>query len=211
MPGQVRVMSIPAPRIGLLGGSFDPPHAGHLRLAELAWEHLGLDELRFVPAALAPHKGATGSGPGVRERLLRIALHGRPWKVETLELERGGTSYTVDTLEALTQREPGRSWILLLGSDQAAGLLSWRRPERIWELASVAAALRPGQSVDLPIAVRCRQAPAWTGAPGQLVLLPSTGLALSSSALRQGLALGGAPPGLPPEVLAAIQAEALYR
>lgn len=197
-------------RVGLLGGSFDPPHDGHLRLAELAWDRLGLDELRFVPAAQAPHK-ATMSAPAVRERLLRVALRGRPWGIDTLELERGGTSFTVDTLEALALREPGRSWILLLGSDQAAGLQTWRRPDRIWALASVAAALRPGQTDTLPTAARTRQVTAWTGAPGELVLLPSTGLELSSTALRRRLALGEAPEGLPPEVLAAIQAEALYR
>ena len=206
-----RAMGAPSARTGLLGGSFDPPHAGHLRLAELAWERLGLDELRFVPAARAPHKDASCSSPEIRERLLRIALRGRPWSIDPLELERGGTSYTVDTLEALARREPGRSWILLLGSDQAAGLPAWRRPDRIWELASVAAALRPGQAADLPGAVRSRQAPAWSGAPGELVLLPSTDLELSSSALRRSLALGEAPEGLAPEVLAAIRAEALYR
>ncbi len=198
-------------RVGLLGGSFDPPHAGHLRLAELAWQGLGLDELRFLPAARAPHKQDPGSSPRVRERLLRTALRGRPWSVETLEIERGGTSFTVDTLEALARREPGHAWILVLGSDQAAGLPGWHRPERIWELASVAASLRPGQAAALPAEVLARLRPDWSGAPGELVQLPSTGLELSSTELRRRLACGESPSGLAPEVLAAIQAEALYR
>lgn len=198
-------------RVGLLGGTFDPPHQGHLRLAELAWAHLDLDELRFVPAAQSPHKGAAGTPPEVRARLLRLALEGRPWGIEPLEVARGGTSFTVETLEALAAREPGTAWILLVGWDQLAAFAAWHRPERIWELAAVAAALRPGQADDLPAPVRHRLRPAWSGAPGELVALASTGLALSSSALRAALAAGRAPAGIPPQVLAAIQSEALYR
>ena len=198
-------------RIGLLGGTFDPPHEGHLRLAELAWERLELDELRFVPSARPPHKSGADQPPEIRTRLLRAALEGRPWGLDSIELDRGGTSYTVDTLEALAGREPGNAWILLLGSDQAAAFGSWRQPERILELASLAVARRPGLESTLPAELLARKAEAWSGAPGQLVLLPSTGLALSSMDLRASLARGEAPAGVPPQVLAAIRTENLYR
>lgn len=201
----------PAPRVALLGGSFDPPHLGHLRLAELAWERLGLDALRFVPSAQPPHKAAGATPDAARLGLLRLALAGRPWSIDPLELDRGGTSYTVDTLEALAAREPGAAWILVLGSDQAAAFATWRDPARILELAAVAAALRPGQATGLPPILGARLRPDWSGAPGEVVQLPSTGLDLSSTTLREDLARGGSPAGLPAQVLAAIQAEALYR
>lgn len=198
-------------RIGLLGGTFNPPHAGHLRLGELAFEHLSLDELRFVPAACSPNKAVGGCSPEVREHLLRIALEGRPWTLDTAELVRGGTSYTVDTLEALASHFPGHAWILVLGSDQVASFATWHRPDRIWELASVAAAGRPGLEGAVPAALHSRLRPRWSGSPGELVLLPTTGLDLSSSGIRQRLSLGESPEGLPPQVLAAIRAENLYR
>lgn len=198
-------------RIGLLGGTFDPPHDAHLRLAELAQERLSLDALRFVPAARSPHKDLGGSAAATRERLLRLALQDRPWSIETAELARGGASYTVDTLEALTAMEPGNAWILLLGFDQAAQLPGWHRLGRIWELASIAVARRPGQEGELAPEVRARLAEAWSGQAGELVLLPSTELDLSSSDLRARLARGETPAGLPPQVLAAILAENLYR
>jgi nicotinate-nucleotide adenylyltransferase len=179
-------------------------------MAQLAWEHLQLDELKFVLAAQSPHKAPIGPPAEVRERLLRIALRGRPWAVETLELDRGGTSYTVDTLEALASRDPGNAWILVLGSDQAASFPGWRCPERIWELASIAAVSRPGFDDPLLLLLP-RLRTSWSGAAGELVLLPGTGLDHSSSAIREWLGRGLTPVGLPPEVLAAILAENLYR
>lgn len=198
-------------RVGLLGGTFNPPHAGHLRLAELACERLALDELRFVPAARSPFKAEGGPSPDVRVRLLKALLGDRPWPIEPYELDRGGTSYTVDTLEFLASRAPGNAWILLLGFDQVADFAAWHRPERIWELASIALAGRPGSEQELPAELQARVVPDWSGRPGELLLLPSTGLALSSSALREQLGRGETPAGLPPQVLAAIQAENLYR
>lgn len=198
-------------RVGLLGGTFDPPHDGHLRLAELAQEQLSLDALRFVPAARSPHKDSGGSPTGVRERLLRLALAGRNWSVETTELARGGASYTVDTLETLATAEPENAWILLLGFDQATQLPRWHRLPRIWELASIAVARRPGHEGELAPEVLAHLAEAWSGVAGELVLLPSTGLDLSSSALRERLARGESPAGVPPQVLAAIRTENLYR
>lgn len=203
-------------RIGLLGGAFNPPHDGHLKLARLALEHLDLDELRFVPTALSPHKADPG-GPdaAARLRLLTSALVGCDprCRVDTSELERGGASYTVDTLETLTRREPGTQWILLLGSDQLPGLAQWRRAERVFQLASAAVALRPGAPFQEPGLPGLRSVGTWSGAPGELVTLPTTELDLASSDLRERLhrAPGEDPAGLPPQVLGTIRTENLYR
>ncbi|WLT31417.1 nicotinate (nicotinamide) nucleotide adenylyltransferase [Geothrix sp. PMB-07] len=203
-------------RIGLLGGAFNPPHEGHLRLAHLALEHLALDELRFVPTALSPHKPDPGGpGPEARLRLLAEALLGLDprCRVEPLEIQRGGTSYTVDTLETLVEREPGQSWILVMGSDQLPGLPAWRRPERIFQLASAAVALRPGAPFDVPMVPGLQARPTWSGSPGELVALPATELDLASTDLRSRLQAlpEEAPAGLPPQVLRTIRTENLYR
>jgi nicotinate-nucleotide adenylyltransferase len=198
-------------RVGLLGGAFNPPHFGHLKLAHMARELLSLDELRFVPTARSPHKATEAPEAPLRLRMLRPALEDTPFGIETLELDRGGTSYTVDTLEALALREPGCTWVLVLGMDQVAGLPGWRRIDRIWELASVAAAQRPGDEDRIPATILSRLRPAWSGVPGELVPLPGTDLDLSSSALRQALLTGQIPVGIPPQVLAAIREENLYR
>jgi nicotinate-nucleotide adenylyltransferase len=202
-------------RIGLLGGAFNPPHEGHLKLAKLALEHLNLDELRFVPTAISPHKPDPGGpGPEARLRLLAKALEALDSRchIEPMELERGGTSYTVDTLEALIQREPGHAWILILGSDQLPGLPTWRQPERIFQLASAAVALRPGTPFQVPQVPGLHSAPAWSGGPGELVALPATELDLASSDLRARLSAAPHvdPEGLPPQVLGTIRSENLY-
>jgi nicotinate (nicotinamide) nucleotide adenylyltransferase/ribosome silencing factor RsfS/YbeB/iojap len=195
-------------RVGLLGGTFNPPHAGHLKLAELALQNLDLDEVRLVPTALPPHKPRPDLDGASRLRLLREL----PYRVETLEVDRGGASYTVDTLEALAAREPGTAWILLMGSDQLAGFGQWRRPERILELASLAVSPRPGcEDPVLPDLLRGRERPLWSGAPGEFVALPGTQVDLASTGLRSHLARGLTPPGIPPQVLAAICRENQYR
>jgi nicotinate-nucleotide adenylyltransferase len=203
-------------RIGLLGGAFNPPHDGHLKLARLALEHLDLDELRFVPTALSPHKPDPG-GPdaATRLRLLSEALEGfdARCRIEPMELERGGTSYTVDTLETLAVREPGVAWILIMGSDQLAGLSRWRHPGRIFELASAAAAVRPGTPFLVPDLPGVHLVPAWSGQPGELVALPATELDLASSGLRGRIQAAPQedPGGLPTQVLGTIRSENLYR
>ena len=203
-------------RVGLLGGAFNPPHEGHLRLARLALDHLDLDELCFVPTAISPHKPDPG-GPGVEARLHLLAEALRAFdprcRVERAELARGGTSYTVDTLETLASLEPGTGWILVMGSDQLADFAAWRRPERILQLASLAVGLRPGAAASLPEVPGLRPAAAWSGGPGELVWLPSTETDLASTELRRRLAADPAhdPAGIPSQVLAAIRAENLYR
>lgn len=202
-------------RIGLLGGAFNPPHAGHLRLAELAWNQLALDEVRFVPTALSPHKPLPPGTPPPATRLHLVEALLRhtsfPARLESLEIQRGGTSYTVDTLEALAAREPGTAWILLVGCDQANTLLEWRRLDRILELAAIAIAPRPGVAPALPTPLVPRIHPVWSGAPGELVWLPSTGLEISSLGLRADLGARRPSPGLPAGVEAAIMQENLYR
>ena len=203
-------------RVGLLGGAFNPPHEGHLKLARLALDHLALDELRFVPTALSPHKpDPGGAGVTARLRLLTEALEGFDGRcrIETLEIERGGASYTVDTLERLSQLEPHTAWILIMGSDQLPGLPSWRRVERIFELASAAVALRPGAPFLVPQVVEVQAVPTWSGKPGELVALPTTGLDLASTDLRERLREAPLedPGGVPPQVLGTIQSENLYR
>jgi len=206
-------------RIGLLGGTFNPPHYGHLKLAEIALKALGLDEVRFIPTAAPPHKPVPAGDPdgAGRLRLLAeaIAVKGLPFRVEPLEVERGGTTFTVDTLESLTVREPQCAWIFLMGSDQLPGFPTWCRAERILQLASLAVAPRPGSpgpdGRDLPAILAGRVRARWSGGPGELIWLPGTELQLASSELRAELGRGGNPDGIPPQVMAAILRERQYR
>jgi len=142
--------------IGLFGGSFDPIHHGHLIVAQAVVEALELTELRFVPARSQPFKQHTGHGasPEQRAEMVRLAIVGAPrFAVETLELDRPGPSYTVDTLRTLRQREPGREWVLLVGADAAWELDLWRQADQIPRLARVAAFARPGAEVPASAAV----------------------------------------------------------
>lgn len=200
-------------RVGILGGAFNPPHAGHLRLAELALEHLQLDEVRFVPTAASPHKLTLGPEGNVRLELLQAALAstGKPFVADDMEVRRGGVSYTVDTLERLVEAEPETAWIWLMGSDQLPGLSGWRQLSRILELASLGIAHRPGFSLDVPAPLADRLDVRWAGVPGQLVVLPCTYLDLASSVLRQSLEDGNTPEGIPIQVRDVIRRESLYR
>ncbi|BDU70992.1 ribosome silencing factor [Mesoterricola silvestris] len=195
-------------RVGLLGGTFNPPHAGHLKLADLAILALDLDELRLVPTAVPPHKPRPALDGAMRLRLLRDL----PYPVETLEVDRGGESYTVDTLEALAAREPDSAWILVMGSDQMAAFDTWRRPGRILELASLAVSPRPGfGDAPVPGLLQGRFRARWSGSAGEVVELPGTELELASTGLREDLARGGAPEQIPSQVLAVICRENQYR
>ncbi len=133
-------------RLGLFGGTFDPPHVGHLLAATDASETLALDRLLFIPAAAQPFKGdATVASGEQRVTMLErmIGDDGR-FAVERVEIDRGGLSFTVDTVEALARREPQAKLVLLIGEDLAAQFATWRKPERIRELAEVIVVRRPG-------------------------------------------------------------------
>jgi nicotinate-nucleotide adenylyltransferase len=116
-------------KIGIFGGTFDPIHHGHLILARDAIEQLGLDSLLFIPAAISPHKLAARPAPAeIRLEMLRAAIEGEPrFCLDTIELDRPAPSYTVDTIEALRSREPGTSFVFLIGEDNVAQLPTWHR------------------------------------------------------------------------------------
>jgi nicotinate-nucleotide adenylyltransferase len=135
--------------VGLLGGSFDPVHHGHLIVGRVALEQLGLDELRFVPAREQPFKqGRHRTSAEHRAAMVDLAIRGASgFELETAELYRPGPSYTVPTLEAIRERDPGSQLVLLMGADAAAELAGWRDVERIPELARLVVFARPGSTV----------------------------------------------------------------
>jgi len=133
-------------RIGLFGGTFDPPHLGHLALAECARDQLALERVLFVPAGTPPHKRRAGRSSAARRvAMTRIAVRGnRAFRVSLVEVRRRGPSFTVDTLRELAQRFPRSQWFLLLGADSLADFANWHRPREILELATLVVAARPG-------------------------------------------------------------------
>ncbi len=131
-------------RTGVLGGTFDPVHIGHLVLAEHAREQLELDTVLFMPAGHPWRKtGRDVTTAGHRVAMVRLAVQGNPWfDVSALEADRAGPSYTADTLEELHRQTPGADLFLILGEDALADLPNWRWPERILETATIAVAAR---------------------------------------------------------------------
>jgi nicotinate-nucleotide adenylyltransferase len=135
-------------RLGILGGTFNPPHLGHLICAQEAYLQLGLDQVMLIPARIPPHKPVEDE-PGAEHRLAlcRLAVEGDDrFTVSEVEIDRTGPSYTVDTLEELHSQAPDNELFLILGGDVAAGLPYWREPERVLSFATVAVAKRRGTS-----------------------------------------------------------------
>jgi nicotinate-nucleotide adenylyltransferase len=136
-------------RIGILGGTFNPPHLGHLICAQEAYLQLGLDRVTLIPARIPPHKTVEDE-PGAEHRLelCRLAVRGdeERFDVSDVEIRRDGPSYTVDTLEELHSRAPEHELFLIVGGDIAAGLPGWHRPEQVLSLATLAVAKRRGTS-----------------------------------------------------------------
>ena len=137
-------------RIGVFGGTFDPPHVGHLILAADAVEALRLDKLVFVPARAQPLKVERPAVASANERLemVRLAIGDDPrYSVDDTEISREGLSFTVDTLEGVSARNPGAQLFLLLGEDSLSTFDRWKNPARIRELATLAVMhrARPGE------------------------------------------------------------------
>jgi len=130
--------------LGILGSAFNPPHLGHLVLAQEARSQLGLERVLLMPTGVAPHKTiADDPGAEVRAEMARLAAETEPGlEVSDLELRRDGPSYTYETLEALIEERPGNDLVWLMGADAALALESWKRPERVVELATLGIAPR---------------------------------------------------------------------
>ncbi len=131
-------------RVGILGGTFNPPHIAHLVCAQEARDQLGLDRVLLMPALVPPHKEVPDDpGADARLAMCRLATAGDPGlEVSSLELEREGPSYTVDTLRVLHDREPGDELTFIVGGDMAESLPSWREPREVLRLARLAVTQR---------------------------------------------------------------------
>ncbi len=192
-------------KIGLLGGTFDPPHLGHLHMAGEAQRELCLDRVLFVPCNRQPLKKAQPvASPCHRLAMVALALASNPgFLVEPMELERGGISYTVETLEALKARRPPDSLFFIIGSDTLSTLPRWLRFKEIFELAEVVVVPRSGFEPSEHEA-----------APGDAAfhLLSCPPVAISASAIRKRLKRGDSIDGLVPPVVANyITRQGLYR
>lgn len=200
---------------GIFGGMFDPVHYGHLRTAFELKAKLDLDEVRFVPCANPPHRDAPSAGE-LRLRMLRAACADAPgFVVDARELERGGPSYTVDTLASIRAERPDEPLCLILGMDAFLGLPSWHRWERLLDLAHIAVAHRPGWHAPRDGALGrlvqgCRTADVadlHRDAAGRLHIEEVTQLEISSTDLRRTIAGGLDPKYLLPESVREIIAE----
>lgn len=196
-------------RIGLYGGSFDPPHCAHLSLARTALDHLRLDELRWVPAGQPWQKARTLAPAEHRAAMVQALIAGEPrFVLDRSELDRPGPSYTIETLRALQAAQPEATLFLVIGQDQYARLESWRDWQELLLRVTLAVAGRDTEPVQAPSAVR--------GLPHRVEALPMPPSDISSSAIRCHLAAGGAaaalaPAMVPPEVAGYIDRHGLYR
>jgi len=142
-------------RIGLFGGTFDPPHNAHLELARRARDELALDELRWIPVGQPWQKARTITPAADREAMVRLAIGDEPrFVLERCELERAGPSFTLDTVRELQTREPDAHWFLVIGQDQYAGLHSWHHWRELLARVTLAVARRPGVAAEPDAEVR---------------------------------------------------------
>ncbi|HSK50976.1 MAG TPA: nicotinate-nucleotide adenylyltransferase [Solirubrobacterales bacterium] len=195
--------------VGVLGSAFNPPHLGHLALAQEALYQLDLDEVVLVPTGTAPHK-RIHDDPGREQRLAMTRLAAADdsrFAVSALEVEREGPSYTYETLELLAREKGDTELVFVMGADAAVGLESWRNPERVVELARIAVARRAGIS-EAEVTATMRG----LGAEGQVTMLEMPQFGVSSSAVRER-ARGGRPLRyLVPEAVARfIEEKGIYR
>ncbi|MGA9837957.1 MAG: nicotinate-nucleotide adenylyltransferase [Gemmatimonadaceae bacterium] len=192
-------------RLGVLGGSFDPPHVGHLLAASDAFEELALDRLVFVPAAAQPLKAARFvASPQHRLAMVHLAVDGDPrFSVSAIEIDRGGLSYTVDTLAAFAERYPDAERVFLVGADAFATLAHWREPARIARLARLAVMGRVGVEIAPP--------PAGVSASA-VIPLQTRRVDVSSTEIRERVRLGKPLRGFVTEAVADfITTAGLYR
>jgi nicotinate-nucleotide adenylyltransferase len=178
-------------KIGILGGSFDPVHLGHLLVAETCREQCCLDEVWFLPAAQPPHKlHRTLTAASHRLAMLQLAVAGHPaLRVSPLEIERGGVSYTVQTLRELNSKHPEADFFFLMGADSLQDLPTWREPDEICRLAIPVVVRRAGSAEpDLAVLKNVTAAERLEAIRQNQVEMPM--VEFSSTAIRQAVAAG---------------------
>jgi nicotinate-nucleotide adenylyltransferase len=196
--------------IGIMGGTFDPIHLGHLAVGEEAREALSLDVVLFMPAAQPPHKPvASVTAVEHRVAMVELAIAGNAsFELSTLEIERAGPSYTVDTVEELARRHPGSELYLILSAETAAQLPTWHEPERLLEAGRIAVVPREGYPAPDPAWFT----EAFPGHQDRVTYLDGPRLGISSTAIRGRVASGRSVRYLVPDAVAAYIAEHdLYR
>lgn len=184
-------------KIGVFGGTFNPPHVGHLMMANEVLHALSLDEVRFMPNNVPPHKETTGATNAQRLQMTRLAIADHPqFALEPFEVQQGGVSYTYETMKRLVAREPDVQFYFIIGGDSVENLHSWYEIDRLVELVQMVGVKRPGTVAVTDYAVRMVEAPE---------------INLSSTLLRQRFKEGGTVRYLvPASVEAYIREEGLY-
>jgi nicotinate-nucleotide adenylyltransferase len=191
--------------IGIFGGTFDPVHNAHLRIARLALESLGLARLLWIPTGAPRYRAAPVASAGDRVAMLELALAGEPrYQIDARELQPEVSGYTVDTLTALrAELGPDAPLVLLMGSDQYDKLAGWHRWRELFGLARIAVIARPGWAPEASADVR---------AAGPVLRVEMAPLDISSTEIRRRVARGEDVSGmLPPPVLDYISTHRLYR
>ncbi len=207
--------------IGVFGGTFDPVHFGHLRMALEAAEALAAESVRFVPCRRPPHRPPPRAGADDRLAMLRLGIAGQPgFVVDRREIDRPGPSYMVDTLASMRDESGDRPLALIVGGDAFLGLTRWHDWRRLLDLAHLLVLRRPG--VVLPkdgelaalLRRRCVADPRGLSlaASGLVAVLPATQLMISATAVRKRIAAGGSVRYLMPDaVIDHIERRRLYR
>ena len=216
----------PVSAIGLLGGTFDPIHFAHLRLAEEVVDGFGLEQVQFIPTAVPPHRNEPSASPAHRLAMTRLAIQGNPrFLVDDRELRRAGTSYTIDTLSEIRSGSGNRPLCLLMGADAFVTLTTWHRWIELFDLAHVVVARRPGFPLEhltsaLPDALRAQYLRRQSVDPAALKATPAgnifthelTALDVSATELRSLIKRGASLRYLLPDaVIAYIEVHKLYR
>ena len=195
-------------RLGVLGGTFDPMHNGHVAAAEAALECANLDEVVFVPTGNPPHRPPAEASPLQRLEMCRLATADNPrFAVSDIEVKREGLSYTLDTLWALRGANPHAELFFVLGWDAASQLRSWHRPDEVLAIAPIVVVSRPGRNAPEEADIKSAGLD-----PARIVLCPHPTPAVSGSGIRRAIAAGKSIDGLvPPAVERYIAAHHLYR
>lgn len=197
-------------RVGLMGGSFDPIHLGHIAIAREARDALQLSHVLFLPSGRPPHKAHLGASPAQRLEMTRLAVEPLLWaQASDVEVCRQGTIYTVDTLQILSSQHPEAAFYYIIGADTLLDLPNWRNTQKVCTLCRFICLHRPGVA-DEAIGTALENLRSRYGA--QVHLVPASGPDISSTEIRRRVARGQSTEGLlPGAVRAYIDRENLYR